>query len=356
MPTVFARGGRLYAKIKDANGTWQQIRTGFRVGDERKAERWATDRAREVAQFVAARGDHSELTVTAYATTWLNRRTTKTVRDDRTRIERHVLPVIGDMLLVDVRPRHMRDLVMELRAGTLAPKTIRQISGVMHTMFKSAYIDELVTANPVTYERGVLPKQLDRDPTWRAQAIFTRQEIERILSDRRLPLNRRVLYALKFFAGRHSEIACLTWSAYDPTTKPLGTLHLGRTKTGVPRAVPVHPVLASLLAAHRGKAKPGDLIAPTRFGQQRKAAESQKQFRRDLARIGLRTQAGVDRNRRGHDLRRTFITLARADGAIDSLLRWVTHGPKPSEILDVYSTPPWAAQCKEIRKLRLRAP
>jgi hypothetical protein len=42
----------------------------------------------------------------------------------------------------EVKPRHLRDLVLALReAGKLAPRTIRQISGLLHTMFKSAAID-----------------------------------------------------------------------------------------------------------------------------------------------------------------------------------------------------------------------
>jgi hypothetical protein len=51
-------------------------------------------------------------------------------------------------------------------------------------------------------------------------------------------------------------------------------------------------------------------------------------------------------------MRRTFITLARTDGAIDGLLRSVTHGPT-SDMLDVYSSPPWSALCAEVAKLKL---
>ncbi len=51
-------------------------------------------------------------------------------------------------------------------------------------------------------------------------------------------------------------------------------------------------------------------------------------------------------------MRRTFITLARTDGAIDSLLRWITHGPT-SDMLDVYSSPPWSALCAEAAKLKI---
>lgn len=364
MGSIFARGNRLYAKAKDVNGKWQQINTGLPVGAEAEAERWLADRERVVERERRRSTPTGPLTVESYARSWLDRRKTKTVNDDRARIENHAMPRIGHLPLADVRPRHLRDLIMELRdAGELAPKTIRQVSGVLHTMFKSAVIEELIPTNPVVFERGVLPKLVDKDPTWRAQAIFTRAEVEQILSDARLPFDRRVLYALKFFTGRHSEVADLTWSQYDDRTKPLGSLHLAYTKQGVPRSVPVHPTLAKILKAWREHGyratygrdpERGDLVVTTRAGRRRKADEAQKQFRKDLEKIGLRTSAGKTRHRRGHDLRRTLITLARADGASDHLLRWVTHGPKPSEILDTYSTPPWDALCGAIEKLRVR--
>jgi hypothetical protein len=93
---------------------------------------------------------------------------------------------------------------------------------------------------------------------------------------------------------------------------------------------------------------------PTRRFRPRAAAESQKQLLADLDLLGLRKSAGAVRNRRGHDMRRSLITVARADGAIDSWLRWVTHGPRGNEMLDVYSSPPWEVLCAEISKIQLQ--
>jgi integrase len=77
---------------------------------------------------------------------------------------------------------------------------------------------------------------------WRATAVYTREEIEQLISDQRIPEDRRVLYALKALAGlRHGEAAELTWSRYDTTQKPLAAIRLERTKTKVPRQIPVHP-------------------------------------------------------------------------------------------------------------------
>lgn len=362
MASIFARKRRLYAKLK-VDGKWRQVPTDFQVGDERKAEAWAKKAQAEIDRRLEV-AKEGPLTVRAYAEAWLAKRKTKTVADDRTRITLHVLPVIGDMLLVDVRPRHARDVILALRAaGRLAPRTIRQVSGVLHSMFKSAVIEELIATNPIVFEKGVLPKKIDKDPRWRHEAIYTRAEVEQLISDERIPRDRRVLYALKFLGAlRHEEAASLIWPQWDPAARPLGAINLGLTKALVPRQVPVHQVLARILAAWKlsgwpelyGRMPgPDDLIVPTRNMTKRAPSGSQAQLIEDLELIGLRTRAGAERNRRGHDLRRTFITLARTDGALDSLLRWVTHGPKSGDMLDLYSTPPWPALCAEVAKLRI---
>lgn len=365
MASLLPRGTRLYAKIKNIDGEQQRVRTDFVVGQEEAAQRWAEEQEESIARARALKpaGETGPLTITLYARAWLKKRKTKTVGDDKGRLEKHVLPRIGHVAIKDARPRHFRDLIVELKNdSTLAPKTIREISGLCHTLFNSAIIDELITENPVKYEKGVLPKKLDKDPSWRRQAIYTRTEVEQLLSDERIPIDRRVLYALKFFTGRHSEVSGLTWEQYDPVTKPLGSLAIDKTKTDVPRLIPVHPTLAKVLASWKlfgwedlygDKPRPMDLIVPTRNLSRRDANEAQRQLVYDLEKIGLRVKAGKSRNRRGHDLRRTLITLARGDGAIDSLLRWITHGPKPSEILDVYSSPPWESLCTEIGKLKI---
>jgi integrase len=365
MASLTVRGTRIYAKIKNIDGVPKRVRTDFVDGQQEQAQRWADEQEERIANARAKKpaGAVGELTITLYARAWLAKRKTKTVGDDKGRLENHVIPRIGHVPVKDARPRHFRDLIMALRNETgLAPKTIREISGLCHTLFNSAIIDELVTENPVKYEKGVLPKKLDKDPSWRRQAIYTRPEVEQLFSDERIPIDRRVLYALKFFTGRHGEVSGLTWEQWDPTIKPLGALAVDVTKTLVPRLIPVHPTLAKILAAWKlagwedlygDKPRPVDLIVPTRNLTRRDPWDAQEQLIADLTMLGLRVKAGKERNRRGHDLRRTFITLARGAGAIDSVLRWITHGPKPSEILDTYSSPPWESLCAEVLKLKI---
>ena len=362
MAKPFARGKMLWFSYKHPHSKkWINETTGCGVDKEDDAKRYIASFLEALAAGSAPAGPR---TVEQFATGWFAKRSNATAPDERARFAKHVAPRIGSMPIHEVKPKHLDDLIMTLRAeGKLAPRTIRSISGLLHTMFKRAVKEELLVTNPVQMERGTLPKKVDKDPTWRSEAIFTRDEAEQLISDPRILLDRRVLYALKFLGGgmRHGEAARLTWRNYDAQATPLGRIALGVTKSGVPREVPVHPTLARILdhwkqtgwaETYGEQPRPSDLIVPTRNMTVRQPTEAQEALIADLALLGLRVRAGQSRNRRGHDLRRTFISLARTDGAIDSHLRWVTHGPT-SDMMDVYSTFTWSALCAEVAKLKI---
>src|SRR5262245_7353785 len=111
-----------------------------------KAERDHVERLlnpKPVAQLVAP-------TVEEYAEGWLAKRTNINAADDKTRLRRHALPVLGKLRMNEVKPRHLRDLVLSLRqAGQLAARSIRQVVTLLSTMFKSAQIEEVITSSPV---------------------------------------------------------------------------------------------------------------------------------------------------------------------------------------------------------------
>ncbi len=79
----------------------------------------------------------------------------------------------------------------------------------------------------------------------------------------------------------------------------------------------------------------------------RQRSEAQEALLLDLTNLGLRP-------RRGHDLRRTFITLAQADGAARNVLEAMTHGPR-GDIVDLYTSFPWPVMCREMAKFQPRA-
>ena len=111
--------------------------------------------------------------------------------------------------------------------------------------------------------------------------------------------------------------------------------------------MPVHPVLKKILAEWKlsgwqvmmqRSAGPDDLIIPSRRGVNRSRHHALEKLGEDLDRLGMR-------RRRQHDLRRTFISLARADGARKDILETITHGER-GDIMDSYTSLPWAAVCR----------
>jgi len=371
MGYVYARGSRLWIGYWDQSKKLHQKRTDFLLGQETEARAELNKIEAEIkagadpnAAFVGA------ITVRRYTERWSKGRTDQglaSAHDDFTRLRLHALPSIGHLDMQDVRPRHIRDLVKLLRArGKLAPRSIRHIYGALHTMFRDAVVDELISANPCILKRGELPRRIDKDPRWRATAVFTRGEVELLLSSEALPPDRHVLYALLALAGlRFGEASALRWQSYDTALEPLGRLLIASswctrkskekaTKTEQPRSVPVHPVLAGVLAQWKlsgwslmmGRAPtPNDLIIPSRRGANRGCNHSLVRFREDLARLGLR-------RRRQHDLRRTFISLARTEGARKDVLERVTHGSS-GDIVDLYTELPWSLLCEEVAKLKM---
>lgn len=236
-----------------------------------------------------------------------------------------------------------------------------RIYGTLHTLFQRALISELIETNPCVLGRHELGPNVDKDPQWRPTAIYTREEIECLISSPLIPWDRRTFYGLESLAGlRHGETAGLRWRNYDATMKPLGQLNVARsydherTKSQHSRPVPVHPTLAAMLAEWKlrgwsemmGRAPgPDDLIMPSREGAMRSRHHSRNKLLDDLRRLGAR-------HRRGHDFRRTFITLARVDGARADLLQMVTHGQK-KDIINIYTSMPWASLCEEVAKLKV---
>jgi integrase len=343
--SVYPRKNKLWLRHKGPDGKWTQSNTPYQVGQERLAKK-LLDR---VEAKIAAGAEFAEevegpLTVKRFAERWIADRERMGLADwenDKGRLALHVLPTIGHLKLEEVRMRHLADVIRKVRLAGKAPRTVRNIYSAMSAMFRDARIGDLIDQTPAILNKYQLGQVEDAKPEWRVTAIYTRAELEQIIADERLTHDQRVWYALQGLAGlRPGEAAPLRWSHYDTDLKPLGRLLIAnsnkrlRTKTGAVRQVPVHATLAkmlgewklsgwpALMGRHPG---PEDLMMPSPaarrvvLGTMRNNNTWSHQTRRDLATLGLR-------HRRGYDLRRTFISLARTDGARADLLKLVTHG------------------------------
>lgn len=353
--------------------------------DKRAALAVLAQRKREVRDgtWLPAELGSSGLLVETYAERWIADRRkagVATVRDEEQRLRDYVLPVVGRRPLREVSRTEVKRLMAAVAAEPSkhtgkphAPRTVHRIYEALRTMYSTAVLDEVVLASPCTLriKRGELPPKQDADPRWRSGAVYTRDEIESLISDPRVPHQRRMYYGIAFLAStRLGEVSGRRWRDYDPVCELLGRLLCATQYDDLPlkgqrpaREVPVHPTLARMLAEWKlawpsiyGRhPTPDDFIVPKRaigkgtLGITAGAITQQRAWdalQDDLRVLGLRP-------RRMHDTRRTFISLAKADGADAYLLRFITHGPPKNSAFDDYVTPPWPALCEQVAKLKV---
>lgn len=124
MASVYARGGKLWCRLKDEGGKWISKPTPYSTDEKAKAQRYADAAQKAIDARRADGATDGAMTVAKYALRWIKERETlgiRSVDDDEARLRLHVLPVIGAMRLDELKPRHVRDLVRALRAsGDLA--------------------------------------------------------------------------------------------------------------------------------------------------------------------------------------------------------------------------------------------
>ena len=371
--------GFLYQR---GNVWWLRVTVG---GKPKSSSTGCSDKkkAEAVLEHVLARIEAGEsigdedgaITVAAYAERVIEKRKARDLsgwKIDRSRMRANVLPVIGKMLLTDVRPRHVLAVVERAQSRSCAPRSVRNIYYLVSALFNEAVGDQLIETSPCTLNRNQIGTVRDKDPAWRESARYTRDEVIALMSDRRVPEDRRVLYALKTIGMlRHGEAAGLTFARLNKEAMPLAKLSvvlsyrrpIGDRKG--PRAVPVHPELRELLDRWWARGwqevmgRPptlDDLVVPAppsvRYpeGHMRTKDIAHKDITADLALLGFR-------HRRGHDLRRTGITVYLEDGASKDLLRVCSHGQRIRDgAIDLYISYEWFALCGEISKLKLRLP
>jgi integrase len=375
MPSLYTKRGFWYLALI-VNGKREQVATGYR--DRAGAEAFARDYLDRAAESPGA-----VLTLRTYAERWLRDRETRGMRsvdNYRSNLRNHVYPTLGDRPLTEIGTRHVRELVHALpsrqgRFGNLAPRTVRHVYDALKSVLEAAHADELITTTPWVILRTDLPRQKDKREDWREGALYTREECEALITDERIPEDRRTLYCLLWLAGlRFGEASALRWSDYDREAGRLTVARsystargeVGPTKTGTTRLVPVHPALGSVLAmwqasrrwgtSARSPAQGGgsfpspasDLIVPAESGTHRRADRAWQLLKDDLRALGFP-------HRRLHDLRRTFVTMARSAGAQTDLVRWIVHGPT-TRVIDLYTSTPWPALVSVVKLVKATLP
>ena len=132
-----------------------------------------------------------------------------TLRNYRERYKQNIQPIIGTMLLSDVKPMHCKKVLLSMDAD-YAGSTIRQAYITMGTMFKAAKMNDLIAKHPMDGVRYTKPVRAPDDIHF-----LTRDEQIRFLEVAKRSRNYNQ-YALILETGlRIGEMIGLTWDAID---------------------------------------------------------------------------------------------------------------------------------------------
>lgn len=138
-----------------------------------------------------------------------------TLRNYRERYVNNIQPVIGRMLLSNVRPMHCKKVLIQMDAD-YAGSTIRQTYITMGTMFKAALMNGMISKHPMDGVRYTKPVRTKDDIRF-----LTREDQKKFLEVAKRSHNYNQ-YALILETGlRTGEMIGLTWDAIDFNKKTL---------------------------------------------------------------------------------------------------------------------------------------
>jgi integrase len=273
--------------------TWRPIYT-LGTADKAHAQRKL---ARVNADLAAGRDPFEGLEreseqVTDYVDGWVKTREAQrvgTAKKERRVIEMHALEAIGRLPMCDVRPSHIRSILESAALKGLKRKTVSEVRGVLHRLFRTALEHEVIENNPVAAVRTPRIREVHKE-----RCILTDGEFVKFVVCAEVDLELRMMALASRCEGgmRSGDLNRWDWSMIDRTG--FAECIVPRAKTGTPQALAIPDVLAPFLRAwwERGGKPEAGPVFPARTGKRAGQARLPsstfaKRLRRELFRAGI---------------------------------------------------------------------
>lgn len=368
-----------------ANGRWVgTVEAGVTANGKRKrvsvSGRSKTEVRRKIRDKLAdarAAGNATQptsprKTVHSWADDWLKIRVGQvrpnTYGTDRAAVRHYIDPVIGRTRLVDLAPKHVRQVNAAVRNAGHGEATVLRAQRVLVKMLRDALEEGYVV--PASIFNIKVKKELTVRQRPKREALTVPQALAVLAHAADLPHGAR--YLLGFYEGmRQGEVLGLTWDAVDlnaglislewqlqslpyldkhdhdagfrvphgyDVRRLSGRFHLVRPKTStgyrvIPMAGPVRSALARLKAVR--DPAPGDLLFSRDNGWPIDKAADAEEFRSLQTAANVRHPSG--RPFVGHEMRNTTATLL-AEAGVDPVTTTAILGHSSYAVTQGYIT------------------
>jgi len=259
--------------------------------------------AREQAQAEQMRREHDK-TVAQLAQLWMEgharlHKSPVSQVNDRSILNRHILPRLGSMKVADVTSDDVEALHTALVEKT--PTQANRVHALLTTLMRYAIKKKYRADTPCVGLKRYKEK---------ARVVHTtREQLDRLYAALEAHPNRQAINAIKLLVwtgSRRNEVMGASWSEFD-LTRGLWNKPAERTKQKRASSIPLNPLALKLLREMH-TAKNGELLFPSRADRTRPMRDVRKFWATVCNAAGLETL-------RVHDLRHVFATTALEAGA-----------------------------------------
>lgn len=245
-------------------------------------------------------------------------------------VNRHIVPALGDMPLIAIKPAHVQDLINSMGKAGLAKSTQHKVLITLNSALKYAVINGLLIGNPAQYAElyDVPVKQVNS---------LTMQELRELLSLAKGTRAELAIHLCVFCGLRRGELVALKWSDID---LPAGMLKVSKaaefignhprekapkSRAGL-RSIPIPAHLLSMLGS---TAKKSIYVVPSARGEQMSATAVRALIRPLQKRLAFSLSY--------HRLRHTYATLIDMLGVSAKTCQYLLGHAQLSTTKDIYT-------------------
>lgn len=244
-----------------------------------------------------------------------------------------IYPAMGEKKMPDVSSADLSSLLLSIQAKGRAHATAIKVYTVLHTMFKMAYLSDMIQRNPMDKVSRPVPRK-DEIQESEAQAL-TVEELQTVLDAlNNEPLKWRVLVYVLIDTGiRRGECCGLKWEDIDLEAQvitirrnlcytPARGVYVDTPKSGRVREVDIGPETTALLRAFKNQSR-GEFVFTQENGLEPMHPQSPTRYLKKLS-----GRCGVP-DLHPHKLRHTFASIAITAGAdVASVSEALGHSDK----------------------------